>query len=1094
MTFIPNWEPEVDNSKISRRNFLEWWFKLWAWLWVAWLVWWVLSWNKEAFASLPNYSNVEKFPSDLSWKMENWDSEWFEESLKKFPSENRQVILDSVLTWIFFWKIIPKFLSWEIPDAMAITIPAVSLWYSLSSPEAQHHFMSEMWEAWFSVVQMMAIVSATEWVSVNIERLIQSKISEKFDVEISEFSSNKSNVWKKLARLWISLISSEDENDEETRNVYCENWRVFISKEVFLEILPYIISWKNFEWILSKISYYSTKKDFKEVKAIIDENIGRNWFWEFEESEPQKQEELKFLAKVFMHEISLLVSFVLTNQLIFWLWQTTLIKDKIAELWLKLELLALNSWFSWLESRKLSKNFVNLSISYLPNRMAWTSDLWPFMAALSKWWWAWVLKMIDWVLPTVLANVLPYLRWVEDILQVSLWFNTQIWSWFLETFRSDLPSNVSLFWRLILQSWKTVLDTVWAIWERVTWLDFSIPGENLWVKKRNLPFVLNSKKLQQILSNPFSNTEIKDEDMSQALEECEYFLSQDADISSDYLNSKFWIKNILGLIFTLEQIYERWTKEHKDKINEIFRNHITKFRKLAENISELKSHSRDGFLLANSERLLNFVSIFIDFDEKKHSSLDVQTVFFQEVYDYISDSWNWISWVDFSDNWLYVEDLELCFKENIYKYWSLKSMSKMISNNLEFLMFVKWKNSDLYEKLKNIFITNILNIENSTKESKWLSINSSRISWALVYLVKPFINDEISAFLQEEILSDTRLANLKNSYEEILRAIEYWPISEDNQKNEDDWNWRNIIFSSFSDVLWKAIHSAEHFVWKNSFEVLQMIFMIQTPYVLAVKDTIARIIKQLPENAPSSLKEYFIWLGTYVISMFADNYVWLVVWVELARDLLWMDSMTAIEKFSKHAIYWGSKVVTWNSPNALFDSKLTDDFYFQENFSPSNDNEIFNFYSKIDSKMSALQNSKSKKWFNERKSKLRRFIIENDFNFWRWFVSDILNELDKLDFLNISGVNNLRQKMLNAILSKMTLKSDNSVFSQLSKLWLNISEVMVDVASLQLTPSLSSSNSNFQDLALSVWWISSQSVWAWKVVNWAKRAIWKLVA
>lgn len=1108
MSFIPNWEPEEDIKNMSRRGLLKWWLKFWAWLWIAWLVWWVLSWDKEAVASISN--NIEK-PAhisddvviDMTWKLEKWDKEGFEKALENISLDDRQVVLDFVLTWVFFWKIIPKFLSWDIPDAMAITIPAVSIWYALSTHESQHHFMAEMEEAWISVIQMMAIVSAIEWVNINIENLIQSKVSEKFDVEISELSSPIWNVWKKLDKLWITVFSSEDENEEETRSVSVRNWKVVISKEVFLEILPYVISWKNLEWILSKISSYSTKIDFKEVKHIIDESIERNWFWEIDESEYQKQQELKFLWEVFMYEISLLISFVLTNQLIFWLWQTTLIKDKITELWLRLELLALNSWLPWDEARNLSKKFVNLSISYLPNRMAWTSDLWPFMAALSKWWWMWIAKMIDWVAPVVMANISPYLNWVDEILCSSLWTDSNIWNWFLKTFFSNLIPNLHLHWKLVLHAWKTVLDTAWLVWEKFSWKDFSFTSEELWVRKRNFPFVINSKKLEKVLDYPVEVVNLDDDEMVKALEECDYFLSQDTDISADYRNSKFWIKNISYLLFVLEQVYNRWTEEHKDKVNAIFRKHISKIRNLAEWISWLSSHSRKWLLLATSSRILSFVSIFVDFKNEAHESWEPKNIFFEEVYSYISDSWNGLSWLDFSGSWLYVEDLELCFKESTYKYWNLKSISKIIWNNLDFLMFVKWKDETLYKKLRNIFITNILNIEDWSKKTWWLSIYSSMISWSLVYLSSNASLDTIK-FFEDEVLSDERTASIKESYKKILLAREQYWASNDNWDTENeslDWKenifWK--VFNSFSGALWKWIHWAEHTLWKNSFEVMQMIFMIQTPYVLAVKDTIARVIKQLPSNTPDSVKEFFIGLWTYVISMFADNYVWLVVWIELAKDLLWMDSDTAIEKFSKHAIYWWSKVVTWNSPNALFDAGLRDDFYFHENFTPSNDNKDFGVLNQIDWKLRALKNSKSKKWFDKRKKELRKLILNNDLKFWRWYVTSILSDLDNISYWEYSSINGFRSKVLHGLLAKMTSNNHEWVISQLWKLWFNILEVMLDVASLQLMPSLTwlvnnVANWNTISLAWNVWWTFLQSIWVWKAMDSIRKGVWKLVA
>lgn len=63
-----------------------------------------------------------------------------------------------------------------------------------------------------------------------------------------------------------------------------------------------------------------------------------------------------------------------------------------------------------------------------------------------------------------------------------------------------------------------------------------------------------------------------------------------------------------------------------------------------------------------------------------------------------------------------------------------------------------------------------------------------------------------------------------------------------------------------------------------------MIFLLQSPFVNAVKSTIERMITTTVEtcekyniNVPNSVIETCIATATYSLSMFADNYIGLIV-------------------------------------------------------------------------------------------------------------------------------------------------------------------------------------------------------------------------
>lgn len=1092
-------------ENISRRDVVKWIALVW-WVWVSTLVSWVLLWDSKALASQaithkPDFLKEEDEETLMSC-FENNDLNWLSNCLEKYW-DNKQVVLDFVLTSIFFWKIIPKFLSWDVADAMTITLPAVWIWYSLSSDEVKHHFWIEMEEAWVSVAQMMLIVSLVEWVNVNIEKIIQENVTKKFDVQISEMTSVNSKLWKKLYKLWVEVFDAPTQEEiEDSRSVFEKNWKVYISKEVLLEIMPYLISWKNLEEIIWKLSNYSTKPDFVEIKKIILENVEKNWFWDLEESFDERREELNLLWEIFMHEVSLLTSFVFTNQLIFWLWQTTLIKQKIIEMWLKLEIIALNSWLVWEEAKKLSKAFVNLSISYLPNRMAWISDLWPFMAAKAKWWLPWILKMVDWVFPVVLANIHPYLSQAEEILKVSLGKKSSINNSFSQTFVQEFVPNTKLFLSLVLQSLKTWVDTLpfpshsfSDIWSLLSKNDCS----RVKVNKKNHPFVINSKKLTSFIKWDSSLTWFIENEYDDVLSECETKIALDDTLCSTYTSNFFGITNIKDVFLALKKIYETWDNRQREKINEIFREHLSKIKSLWENISQLKKEKHDNDFNKKADEILDFIKIFVEIDDNLSDISDLKEDFFAEIYSSLKQ-WKLPTNAEFP-----LEDLELTLKENTYKKGSLKSVARALSFNIEFLEFLFKKDKDLFEEYKDIFITNIINIETQWENNILKTKSYNLISSAFVYL-KTYLSPESFAFFEENILSDTKMTQtFKESFDRVNNLWElYW--NRVFWEKEVSWHEKSQLRKNFESVFWqvswgfeKLIHFAEHNLWKNSFEIFQMIFLIQTPYVLAVRDTIARIIKKLPSTTPASVKEYFIWLWTYVISMFADNYVWLVVWVELAWELLWMDSLTAIEKFSKYAIYGWSKVVTWNSPNALFDSSVRDDFYFFSNFNPEiKEEKWFVLLWKINEKLFALNASKSEKWFESRKKELIKFIKDNDSLFLRFEIKSIISELERLRYSQDNNYSWIKKMIFEAIMWKISWQHITWSIKKLWDIWIDVWEVMFDVLWLQLMPSVWDIYGNLEKLdekaiLWNIVWVWIQTKSAWGIVNWVKGMFWKIL-
>lgn len=1090
------WESWENISSMPRRDVLKWWLWFWA------LTWLILSWNiQEAKAQTDWLFDPE---IDKAWNkklidaFKNNDKELLQASLDELPESDKQVYLDAALTWVFFKSIIPRFLSWKVPEAMSITMASVSLWYALSSEVARHHFTSECMEAWVSVLYMMAIVSAVEWASINIEQIIQEKVAEKFSKEINDFASIENKTWKMLEKLWMAIIWDESSLDE-PRSVYEEDWIIFISKEVFLEILPFLVSSSKKEEIFSRISKYTIKQDFEKIKSIISSNIETNWFWELEETLEEKEKNLSLLWNIFMYEISSLINFVLVNQLIFWLWQTTLIKEKVLELWTRLEIFALSNWFSSDDAKEYSKKFVNLSISYIPNRFAFASDLWPVMAALAKWWWSWVLQMINWVLPVVYTNIFPYINQVGDLLKSSLWSWTSFKSNFHSNFWKDFLANWEIFWKILLQAFQTVLNYPLEIlsafkrnydepkleFQELFWDNNEIKDnieKKLKVKNKNKPFILSSKKLNYILKRK-SNYIIPENDFDLILSEIEYFLSNTQDLTADYQNSDFWIENIKDLIFVLDSIYFEWNTDVKHRIEVIFRNNIHKVRALADSLKGI--HSEEDKIEAYKYSLQRAISKFIDIWNYSYHNENKKSDPFEEIVNSLK-----LKHKPIWDFGISLDDLELSLEWNITKTWSYKALANVYALNVRFLKYLKSQDEDLYKKHLKIFVKNISDTQNNLQ--KWDSLKLFNSVSTSVIFANQYLNDEEKSFYENEILSQEEMYVFAEDYNKFKSSLN------DNYETWELWIWDKLSITSFlrkrfsnfwvwldkvSSLIEKIlIHIPEHHIlWKNSFEILQMILLIQTPYVLAVKDTIARTIKQLPATTPASVKEYFIALWTYTISMFADNYVWLVVWIELAKELLWMDEKTAIEKFSKYAIYWWSKVVTWNSPNALFDSEFRDDFYFNSNFTFENkEYKEMNFLTQINSSLKNILNAGNKTEFLTAKEKLLesilnwKYINRKDYILVSW-------ELEKLNFRTSKDILETKLSEINKRLFKSYLNKISWwewVISSLTEtLLLRSSEVIIDVLSLQIIPSVSWLGDIISKWDL-VWWINAW-IWAW---------------
>ena len=239
--------------------------------------------------------------------------------------------------------------------------------------------------------------------------------------------------------------------------------------------------------------------------------------------------------------------------------------------------------------------------------------------------------------------------------------------------------------------------------------------------------------------------------------------------------------------------------------------------------------------------------------------------------------------------------------------WSYKWLWKMIYRNLNFLKFLQDNNhNELFDKYSKIFIDNL----------KKLKPN-----------FKPLLSNIPS--------------ECKKFYNLLVQDNEELKIKEDKKGIKTDKKSLSI-FEPFYKWIEKGFELWEEYLWTNNFEVLQMILLIQSPYVKSIRDTIMHFLKTSLQNTSDEFKKLIVATAVYVLSMFADNYVAMVVWTDILTSSkekwgLGMEMQKAISYVGKFAVNGWSAVVTWNSPNAILSKEWVPSFYLESSTKPSKD-------------------------------------------------------------------------------------------------------------------------------------------------------------
>lgn len=878
----------------------------------------------------------------------------------KMEEDKKQVLIDWIATYLFFRFVAPTFLSWEPEKSLWRTLPIIIAWYNASNEESKKLFIEEMQEAGVSVAEMWLILHIIQWSMFDYEKVLEWKVLKNFSKDIDSFISNPL-INKKLEKLWIDI----DKDDWKKEYLYFDedNKKIIISKDIFLEIIPYILKKYKINNIIDIIlDYVFVKQQEDQIREILKNRIAKNnkstkntqWYNVEEENKKQNIEINNKLTDIIEYEIHELAWFFLINQPLFWVWLVSTSNDKIQQVSNKIKYLAISNWMTVEDAENLQRRFIWKIINFLPNRFAFLSDLWPFAAALKIWGVGWVVTLVDSMLPIVIANIKPFFKDIHQILleanehfkpkEIDFLNPKALWNYWEKHIVWNLSILKDILVMLITKSlpqisWlskvKKYIQNTWKNneWETIEeWVKTDIQS---WMRIREFWKNYSREKINSI---PKNKNVLSDIDKNLAK------MNNTTDIIK---NNSNWFENIIDIVWYLAS-YSNSIEEkdvEKNKILEILQKHKSLFKKLY-NQTEIQYSNNDN---------LKFINEFLEKYFKWSVKINKKEI--KEFLDKGLDSLiNYLKNKGQNENiskkqiygllWDFSYNLELSLTPNIYKDWSVKWLSDAIETNLIFINKIKQSTDfpkDIKHKIEENFIWNLISSEIHSKNKYYKLKKGWKIQTALKILTHKLWKNKMeylitlmSNFLKEynninwQYLKaiNNIIHEIKNTEEDVAQTKDYEESKKIFEKNKGFfskilWNWY------YYDTFEKFIEEWEKKLWKDIYEIVQMILLIQSPFIISISESIKRVINS--SNLTNDyMKEYIIWLWSYFISMFADNFVWLVVWAKLVKDILWVWEDKSIEMMWKFAVYWGTQIVTGNSPNVLIKWEYGLNFYSEK--------------------------------------------------------------------------------------------------------------------------------------------------------------------
>lgn len=835
-----------------------------------------------------------------------------------------QAAVDLIMTWIFAQFVAPKFMDNKVAEAFEISIvsslgyvSASSLisWLWWNSHATEHRFtemigrwgnLDEKWDAitlwkhkenilwssWAWTLIIVWVLQASQFMKLDVVWWLNDYLNSKRKHEYKALYDDPV-VKQKCEKLWIKVDPSKSTS---MISINLINNVIEIGYDDYEKILPYILN--NDIWKVSSVLWDNFDTEKKSITQILEHNSK----WSDEQvSVDTKNKLLSVEVALRKEKINFLTSYILWSQLIFGVWQASLLKKLIRQDILpELKSMLMSCDVNEEDAIRLAMQCEAKLVSFWFNRFAYFSDIGPLVACGQL---AWV-NGVKWMVKGMLGNI----AWEVPALNNELWDLLAPIGMYAKEMTVD-KDGLSIFANnrsnaMDAYSWINAKTIVSAFRDTLSWW----PKLISWKIHRMWNEAYVNKKIRDHIEHRHSkdvktNSDYEIINAYQALDDKEWLLddisNQLSDPSISYKKKPFlvWDKAFdqIELFTLLYYIYWETDNKGKQKINTII-NADTIVRDTIIQWLEIHHHDTLQHFLEDQLNLSNYT----------HSVYN--EAYFDEVLKNLDPTIpdkEKINALHANGLWLSIDPTTSIFM------WSREAKLKLIEKNLEFIFYAETKNNENLDTLKTNFSNNIKNLKLSpTKIKKWIDMKYhelfDKLSWPI---------DEKEWVEEEKSGIEKWLEYVKRKIWDLVWLLDLF--SKSSWVNPSSQERKSI--TSIKDF----IHRWESRFGKSSFEVICMIFFIQAPFVPPIVSTVKRIVSVIPDSLPKVIKKYIIGFVTYFMSAFADNYVATKIWFALMKQYFpELSDESILEFIAPNAIIWGSNAITWNAPNAVINTYI----------------------------------------------------------------------------------------------------------------------------------------------------------------------------
>jgi hypothetical protein len=828
-----------------------------------------------------------------------------QQALEKHPESRRQIILDAFLWLMILPKgVLSKFFSEKFWSATLNMLIAIPLYLACSDQETRDLWSEEMFGAFQGVSMMNLVLQGSETVQVDVDRIAQRLLTHKRQQWLLTFYADNSEPKKILNSMNIYVNTDKSQN----QSVVVNDAAAWITPHIFFLILPILSSSidlsKKPQAILSIIRKHIHSIDAEnKMHTIVDLTSIKNTH--LKKTSDISKDVQEYSLNLLHSEIrTLTVLFYITQVPLFGVGQAAAFKKKVAQISELLWQIALAAGRPEYDADIFRKNILCLVTWYGPNRKAIGSDIAPNTGAFQRWKLPWFLAFLDEQWQPALASWVSFHQNIERICSHIL-PNYSVWDdmssdWLQQEGQSFFSAVKSLTQHTVnfgsdtLHLWATILKDAW---ERLAsdipknypiYIDTT--ANEAWRKHilRGYNYDVVDPLDSEMMKNIFQNIPKVLSNMRE-----KFPRNIIIDYVHDGKNKQFTFDNLLHLTYCIKEY-----RDDSDNLlsHKIFQTNEKHFLNLLVDLKETHTHPD----------IIDFLTMHFN-AETKFTENDLFDLAYNDQI--------------ISPEIPGIADLAFSLESNKTVNGSIMGNIQLLAWNVKFLLYGKQHYPEKYASVSAIFCANCQNLlayyNTTTSPDGSYSALSIVLGWLATHLDK----DERMFF------NDLRVS-LWVDKESVLEDI-------DTDKESSAWKQAESIYNTMADKLWNLIpwqskfrtkfedgfewfkHAAEQYLGKNSWEVIQMVLLLQSPFVLAVRRSAQRAISSISKSSSPFITESLICSVTYALSMFADNYIGLLVWVDLFRDLLWLDPVDAIRKVWKFSVYGGSQVVSGNAPNPL---------------------------------------------------------------------------------------------------------------------------------------------------------------------------------